>query len=357
MSNDLKEIKLRLFREQRIEELLEKLGCQHVKPEKGATLFTAARPDGDNRRSVQVENDEHLNSYIRSRGITGDIYHIVSHIKYRCFTEEEFKHCLPKSKKWIVDTFGYHDVKSKPKIEINNWLKDIKRKRSHMVNLDEIEENIVINECVKNEYNMFPHICWVEDGITCDTQEEFECGFDPATNRIVVMIRNRYGELIGVKGRTLDEDEDRKYLYLYKMNKSIELYNLYNAKPYIMEQKEILIFEGYKSVMKAWQYGYRNCVSIEGDSISNAQAALIKSLGMDIKIVLCFDKDKEVKEIKQNAIRITNRDVYAIYDKANLLSDKQSPVDAGENTWISLYRKYFSIPKPNYFLYNGVNET
>lgn len=353
--NELAEIKKRIHKDNRIEELLEKLGCTFITPEKGDSLYTAARPDGDNRRSVQVKNTESLNSDIRSKGINGDIFDLVSYIKFRAQTPKELKDCIPKSKKWIIETLGYHEFANgtyKPRNELNGWLKSIRKKRTKTIDLEEVDDNEVIDESVKNEYIMIPHLEWIKEDITYETQKDFEVGYDLDSNRIVVMIRNRYGELIGVKGRTLDLDEEKKYLYLYKMNKSIELYNLHKAKPYIEEKKEVLIFEGFKSVMKAWQYGYRNCISIEGDSISDTQVALIKSLGLDVRIVLCFDKDKSVRSVKEQAKRITNREIYAVYDLDGLLSDKQSPVDSGKNVFDCLFRNKLLIPMGKIVLYN-----
>lgn len=358
MSN-LSDLKKKIYKDNRVEELLEKLGCHRIRSEKGGELFVAARPDGDNSRSVQVYNNEYLNSHVRSKGIDGDIYSLIAFIKYGCVTEEEMKKQLKAAKEWIIDNLGYHEFRNPSKritgIE-NSWLKDIKKKRSKDISLDDIKENVILDESVINEYIMIPHKLWIDEGISYETQEEFECGFDLESNRIVVLIRNKKGELIGVKGRTVDEDyEEReipKYLYLYKMNKSIELYNLHRALEHILSTKEIIVFEGYKSVMKAWEYGYKNCVSIEGDNFSKAQVALIKSLGLDIEITLCFDKDKSVRFIKEQAQKFTNRNVFATYDMDDLLEEKQSPVDQGKETWENLHRNKLSIPIKNNVLYN-----
>src|SRR5206468_10485210 len=96
---------------------------------------------------------------------------------------------------------------------------------------------------------------------------------------------------------------------------------------------------GYKSVMKAWQYGYKNCGSIEGDDLSPAQVALIKSLGLDIKIIICYDKDKSEEEILDQVRKFTNRKIFYIFDKDGLLSEKESQVDRGIEIWERLYEK------------------
>jgi DNA primase len=184
---------------------------------------------------------------------------------------------------------------------------------------------------------MLPYKPWIKEGISWNTQMEWEIGFDWESHRIITLIRNINGGLIGVKGRAMDDDNPWKYLYVEQMNKSIELFGLHKTLPFILESKEIILFEGYKSVFKAWQNGCKNCASIEGDDISPAQIALIKSFGLDIKVVLCYDKDKSEEEIKEQAKKITNRKVFYVYDNENLLKGKDSPVDRGMKIWKKLY--------------------
>lgn len=329
---DLQLIKKAIYEEDRVPELLELLGCKYVHFERG--IVAGSLPDGNNKRSVQVKLNEHLNSNIRTRGgIKGDIFSIVSYIKYGCTTEEEFNETLYDSKIWIAENMGYmkllgqgKDQKEKPKY--NSWLKDLKKRRKKE-QLTDIVPNKPIDESIKNNYRMIPYYKWIQEGINYDTQVEWEVGFDWESHRIITLIRNINGELIGVKGRAMDDDNPWKYLYIEEMNKSIELFGLHKTITHILDKKEVIIFEGYKSVMKSWQYDFKNCCSIEGDDISPAQVSLIKSFGLDVSVVLCFDKDKTESEIKQQAAKFGNRKVYYTYDYTNLLSDKDSPVDRG----------------------------
>jgi DNA primase len=186
-----------------------------------------------------------------------------------------------------------------------------------------------------------PHPQWLfrKDGILFHTQKEFGIGFDVFTNRITYPVYNKLGELCGVKGRYVGEDkteaEMKKYLYLIPCDKSIELYNLHRARPYIQEQNEVLVFESAKSVMLAHQYGFKHAVSIEGNELSDYQAFLLKEL--NAKIVFCFDEDMSKKHITKQAKLIKNRLMFAIIDKENLLDKKMSPVDKGKKVWEHLY--------------------
>jgi DNA primase len=352
MRNDLHEIKKRLFDEDKIEELLEKLGCKNIRYVGGR--FEAQLPNGKDKRSVQVYNNEKLSSAIRTRGISGeDIYSIVSYIKFGCETKQDRQDNLPEAKMWIVEEFDYHDIIDKYKNrkdvkDWNKWLKDLKKKRKKKRKIRDARPNSVLDESIKNSYLMLPYQGWVDEGIDLETQVEWEIGFDWVSKRIITIVRNMIGEIIGVKGRTLDpnyEEKDiPKYLYVERMDKSIELFGLNKTLPYILDKKELLLFEGYKSVFKSWQYDYKNCASIEGDDISDLQVNLIKSFGLDCSIVLCYDKDKTPDEIIEQAIKFTNRKVYIVYNFMGWLEgEKSSPVDEGVFLWEELYSQKMEL--------------
>lgn len=129
--SDLKLIKQRIYDEERIPEILDKLGCRFIKPENNGKLYTASLPDGNNRRSVQVKNQESLPSNVRSKGISGDIYTIVSFIVNDCKTDEEIMSDLNEAKKWLINELGYYDIydlEIEEKKNQNEWLKGIKKK-------------------------------------------------------------------------------------------------------------------------------------------------------------------------------------------------------------------------------------
>lgn len=345
--SDLQDIKKKIYDDDRIEDLLHLLGCKYIHRE--GHRMVAALPDGNNKRSVQIILNDNLTSNIRTRGgIKGDIFSIVSFIQFGCTSQSEVDDNLFDAKMWIVEEFGYHGLLSKgkgkeEKKNWNSWLKDIKKKRSKTIDLDNVKPNNPIPESIKNSYRMLPYMPWIKEGITWETQVEWEVGACWESHRVVTLIRNLMGDLIGVKGRAMDDNNPWKYLYIEPMNKSIELFGLHKTLPYILEQKEIILFEGYKSVFKAWQYGYKNVASIEGDDISPAQVALIKSLGLDVKIVVCYDKDKSEEDIQEQLNKFTNRKVYYTYDEEkkskSLLTGKDSPVDKGVKTWEKLYDK------------------
>jgi DNA primase len=372
--SDLQTIKQRILNEDRVEELLGHMGCENVKQER-SDLYVAQLPSefkSDNHRSVQVNLNDSLTSHIRSRGVKGDIFSLVSYI-VNSIPANEVQSDLNNAKQWIIEVLGYFDIvdgryeaEKSSKKKHNSWLKEIKKQRKK-VNWEDVKPNTPIEEKVKNQYVMTPWYDWIQEGISWETQKEFEVGYDLWTDRVVTMIRNRNGDLIGVKGRYVGDNEsildDKKYLYLHRMNKSVELFNLHRALPYILKHKSVLVWEGYKSVMKCYEHGIYNAVSIEGDDISPVQASLLKELGIKIDIILCFDKDKmvipEPKEGEEKAEYppaimeqtgfLNNRNVYALIDKWNVLKDKDSPIDRGLKVFKGLFKRRFKLPIDNIF--------
>lgn len=334
---DLEVIKNKIFKDEKIEYILDALDCHNIHYEQGGELIVAALPDGDNKRSVQVRNNEHLYSRIRSKGVKGDIFNIVSYIKFNSFTQEEMRSSLHDSKMWIVSLLKYQellysDEEIQNKNNLNDWLREIKKKRKKSRNTIDTKPNKVIDEDILKSYLFIPYKKWVDEGININTQKEWEVGYDWSTHRVITPIRNINGELLGIKGRAMDDNEF-KYLYLYNLNKSIELFGLHKTLPFILKEKQIILFEGYKSIFKSWQYGIKNVSSFEGDDISLEQVNLIKSFGLDIDIVLCYDKDKKEKDIKEQCKKFIGRKVYYTLDRWNLLDDKDSPVDKGKKVF------------------------
>lgn len=189
---DLKELKSRIHNEERIEELLEYIGCQNIKSEQGGTLFTACLPDGDNPRSVQIKNNEALTVNIRSRGIEGsDIFGLVGYIIFDCSTNEERIKCIPKSKKWICERLNYDLNVSKYVNEFENWHNNLEKKDKKIVRRTEF--NPILPEVVLQQYINYPYLDYLHEGISYETQVLFEISFDLFTERVIIPIRDRNG--------------------------------------------------------------------------------------------------------------------------------------------------------------------
>jgi DNA primase len=347
--NELKEIKQRILNENKITQLLEAMGCTNIKEKQ--LRCEAQLPDkfnSDNPRSVQVYFNENLSSKIRSRGISGiDIFGLVGYIVFECKDETECTNKLFASKKWICETLGYHEYlnghyKKTKKDELLKWLKEAKKYRRKQITYT--DENEIIDESILDYFVMVPSRLYLEQGVSYKTQLEFQIGLDVQYNRVIFPIHNECGELINIKGRTLEKDWEKKnipkFYYYFKYYPTI-LYNWHRALYYILQEKEVIIYEGEKTCWLSSQWGKRNCVALGCSDISIVQVNLIKSLGNEIRIVLAFDKDKTREDIRVQAAKFgKTRLVYEMYDEDGVFSveEKHSPTDLGREAFMGLYR-------------------
>lgn len=343
--NDLTEIKKRLFEEDKVEDLFESIGCQSVKWEQGGTLITAQLPDdfhSTNTRAVQCRVNEGLWCTIRNRNdFSGDIFNLVSYLVYKV-KGDELQDNLNEAKQYICKLFNwsYSNSQIEERVDI---LKDIKsmmyRGRGGVK-----KPNKILSEKVLLDFLDLPNKTWEDEGISLQTQKVYDIGFDILTKRITVPVRNKFGQLVGVKGRMLLEEDvnefDPKYMYIYKCNQSQELFNFYIANKSIKEKREIIIVEGEKSCMKFYENKIYNVVALGSSDVSPAQVDMIYSLGFDIDIVLAYDSDKTIEEVQKTAEKLNQRNVSMIFDKDKKLNKKSAPIDSGIDVWKDLYKNY-----------------
>lgn len=355
MRDDLTQIKERIYDEELIEKILEELECEHIKLVHDR--WEAQLPyrfGSNNRRSVQVKNTPSLSAYVRSRGIRGNIFTLIGYIQFNIDDEEDVRDNLYQIKTWICNLFGWHeylemrDDFEEPKKDYLSFLRPLQksRKRRQAITKWTTKENRILDkEKTFNWFINYPHVNFLEDGINIKTQREFEVMFDMDSNRVVFPIYNKDGELISVKGRYVGDDEyildELKYLYLYKFDKSIELYNLHRALSHIKDTGEVIVVESEKSVMKLWQYGYKNSVAIMGNEMSPVQSYLLRSL--DANIIFAYDNDMDLDFIKKQAKQIKTRKCFYIKDDFGLLGEKDAPTDGGKETWEKLYRECVKV--------------
>lgn len=204
----------------------------------------------------------------------------------------------------------------------------------------------VLDEFELDKYRQESVQEWIDEGITQETMDVFGVRVDDRGNRIVYPVYDTDGNLINVKGRTRFADYKRlhipKYINYHSVGKLDYLQGLNVTLPYVEDKKEIIIFESIKSVMKAWQWGYKNCVSAETHGLSDEQVKLLVKL--KVNVVFAWDSDvnywaPENKKSIDVLKRITN--VHIVEDQFHLLGGaeaKNAPVDLGEDIWRDLYK-------------------
>ena len=187
---------------------------------------------------------------------------------------------------------------------------------------------------------------WIDEGITVDTMKLFDIRIDKDANRIVYPVRDTNGNLINIKGRTRNPDYKKlgvpKYIFYYSVGTMDYLQSLEITKPYAEEKGEIIIFEGIKSVMKAYGYGTKNCVSAEKHSLTDEQIRVLIKSGFDCAFAYDSDVSYNDQTIRRNIEMLKHFvNVYVIEDKNNLLGGteaKNAPVDCGKDVWLELYK-------------------
>lgn len=180
---------------------------------------------------------------------------------------------------------------------------------------------------------------WADEGISYESMRRFKVRYDQVANRLVYPIRDIEGRIISVSGRTLDPEYKakklRKYTYYAPLGTFDTLYGFYENRPNIISQKEIILFEGAKSVMLADSWGIRNTAALCTSHLNVWQMKILAGLG--VRTVFALDQDVDIYQ--DEMIRKLKRyvTVEVVKDRDGLLQPKMSPVDAGFDVWNTLY--------------------
>lgn len=186
---------------------------------------------------------------------------------------------------------------------------------------------------------------WITEGINHKLLEKYQVMYDPFSNRIVFPIKDSEGNIISVKGRTLDLDYKEKklakYIYFQKIGDVDFLFGYYEHLQSILDKKFVILFEGEKSVMISEDWGINNTAAILTSHLNPMQLPILIKLG--VKVVFALDKEIIVKDDEN--IQKLKRFVKVEYidDCDTLLDEKMSPVDKGKSTWDMLYERRKSL--------------
>ena len=180
---------------------------------------------------------------------------------------------------------------------------------------------------------------WKDEGISSDSLEKFDVRYDAFSDRLVYPIRNLAKQIVNVGGRSLDpfwkEKGLRKYTYFHGWGTMDTIYGLAENLEEIMQKREVIIFEGCKSVLIADTWGVRNCAAILTSHLNPHQMKILARLGC--RVVFALDKDVRVRD-DHNIQKLKEYvEVEYLWDKEDLLDDKDSPVDKGQDVFLKLY--------------------
>jgi len=307
--------------------MLEFLGCHDIT--ESSREIRCAVPDGDNTTSVCITLNEFLSTSVYTRpGYRGkDIISLVQYLKrFKTATE---------AMRWILQYCGVEE--DSQDIELYPSEKFLMELRRYDTQDETDPEELTEDYMLQYEDRQSPE--WDAEGITIETQKKYGVRYDPQRKRYVFPIYDHKGRLINVRGRTTlpnyKELNIPKYLP-YFTGKGMVLYGEYEHKQDIQDAGSVIVFEGEKSVMLAEEYGFRNTVAVGTCSISDKLTKRLLRLKADI--ILAFDKGISFSDVYREAKKLSQfTNVYAIYDRSDLLNPKDAPVDQGWLVWDILY--------------------
>jgi len=113
-------------------------------------------------------------------------------------------------------------------------------------------------------------------------------------HNLIMPYKDVYGNIIGLVGRTFLPDKEMKELKISKYKntsiiKGINLFGLYEAKKYILEEDYVIIVEGQFDCISCHRFGYRNVVALGGSAFTKYHLYLLKRYTNNIYLLLDND--------------------------------------------------------------------
>ena len=115
------------------------------------------------------------------------------------------------------------------------------------------------------------------------------------------------------------------------------VYGLAENLGYIQQANEVILFEGCKSVLIADTWGIKNTASLLTSHLNPNQMKVLARLGC--RVVFALDKDVRIRDDHNIAKLRKYVNVEYLWDKEDLLSDKDAPVDKGLEIFGKLYEQ------------------
>lgn len=346
-----------------IEKILNKLNAQPIV--KGDIILSRTIcHDGDSHKLYYYDNTKLFKCYTQCNEDSFDIYELL----IKVYAVKGIKITLNNAINKISSFIGYNFnnknnftlvLNKENLIDNQKYLLDIENKIEEEYNF-----KIYDNSILKNLKRVIVKE-WIKEGISEEAQFKYEIRFYPVTGQIVIPHYDINNNLIGIRGRYLDEKNCELYgkyrpifmsNTLYSHPLSFSLYGINFNSLAIFKAKKAIIFESEKSVLMYHTYfGEKNNISVAccGSNISKQQIKLLLNLKVN-EIIIAFDRqfkkigDEENYKYIYNLLKISEKiinycSVSVIYDKNNLLDYKDSPIDKGKEKFLKLFNERIEI--------------
>lgn len=327
---DTTSLKEYIFNNNKVEFVLEKIGCKLIKYHSSKNFYSAANYNGDNTGAVNVYNTKYLliHNWTRENEFD-DVSDIISLTQYN-------KKCS------FVDAVKYlHNILG---LELTPYKKEEKKEKPdplavfenainrHRTIVDVAEIHAIKEEAI-NDYVPLLYIDWLREGIMPWAAKKFGLAYSYKYHRVVIPIRYWLdGTLVGFNQRTTVENYEelgiRKYFLTASYRKSLNLYGLWENREVIEDKKTVVICESEKSVLKRYSRNDGTCVALQGKKLSDEQRRIIIGLNVN-EVIIALDNDVPIEEVRHICEQFYHiRNVSYVKDRWNLLGDKDAPADA-----------------------------
>lgn len=351
------ELKKYIFHEGKIEFILNEIGCGHIVYHPTKEYYSCSNCNGDNKTAINISNNEYLNcrNYTREKEFdeNSDLLTLVQYNKslnnknFSFFDTVKYLHKLlglpltfkkQEEKKEVVDPlYIFKKVKAK-------------RKRQNVLDFQ------VLDESELQDFVPYVHIDFFKEGIMPWTVKKFGLAYSYRFKRNVIPLRYWLtGELLGFNMRTSVENYElfdiKKYFITPGYPKQMNLFGLWENKQFIQEKGYVVVYEAEKSVLKRDSLNDSTGVAVSGHEISDEQVKIL--IGLNCEIVIAFDKDIDIDHIRHCCEKFYGiRKVSYIWDKYDLLGEKDSPADAQNKIFEFLmqYRITYDYEEHNKYL-------
>ena len=285
----------------------------------------------ENTPSFSIRKETN-NFYDFSSGIGGNVFTFTKHY-YQCSSKE----AVEILKKYA----GYGGESLSPRHKLAATLACKKYKPQKQVKKSS-KVTIHPDDCMeKYEKRSDKLAVWEAEGISKASLTKFQVYYDSFSNRLVYPIRNLAGQIVNIGGRTLDpewkEKNLRKYTYFSGWGEMDVIYGIFENLNSILEKREVILFEGCKSVLIADSWGIHNTGALLTSHLNPNQLKILAKLG--VRVVFALDKDVRVRDDHNISKLKRYVAVEYLWDRTDLLDDKDAPVDKGQEVFNVLYEQ------------------
>lgn len=201
---------------------------------------------------------------------------------------------------------------------------------------------------------------WIRDSISKEAMDKYNILYSISQNKIIIPHYDVDGDLIGIRGRALNEQEIEafgKYAPVqiegkwYSHPLSLNLYGLNFNKDNIKKTGIAFICESEKACLQAESFSIPNCtVASCGSNLNKFQIDLLMRYCAPHEIVICYDneeingEDKYFNKLYKMCKKYGNYcNMSFVYDRKGITKLKDSPTDNGEKIFEKLIKERIKV--------------